>query len=255
MAFLLSSGSSFMYSSGFLAQDCMYLLSWFFFCVQDNKSMNITSSFSDVSDWFREIILSIQWGKNEVWIGLPWGTSLDGFYEYILNHDEVWDGISLEKLRFALVDERCLPTWDNERNDTHVFEKFIQPLLEKNILTKSQFITSGDFVDSSKYEEKTKPFDIAFFGLWPDGHIASLFPHHPWLDDNSCRYISIHHSPKPPEERISLSSEAVKNIPYVCLFAVWDQKKKALQDFLDESISSENCPAKLLTPDILLDHT
>ncbi len=53
-------------------------------------------------------------------IGLPGGSSLDGWYDYILTHPEIWRGIDVTRLRFGLVDERCLPKGDPDRNDTHV---------------------------------------------------------------------------------------------------------------------------------------
>lgn len=99
----------------------------------------------------------------EVNIGLPGGSSLDGWYDYILSHPEIWRGIDLARLRFGLVDERCLPKGDEDRNDTHVFEKFIGPLVDMGIIQPSQFITPGDRVEAQKYEQEIDFFDIAFF--------------------------------------------------------------------------------------------
>ena len=35
--------------------------------------------------------------------------------------------------------------------------------------------------NGSDYNEKIGEIDIAFFGVGPGGHTASLFPHHPTL--------------------------------------------------------------------------
>ncbi len=58
-------------------------------------------------------------------IGLPGGGSLDSWYDYILSRPETWRGIDVTRLRFGLVDERCLPKGHKDRNDTHVLEAFI----------------------------------------------------------------------------------------------------------------------------------
>lgn len=36
--------------------------------------------------------------------------------------------------------------------------------------------------DGTDYNEKIESIDIAFFGMGPDGHTASLFPHHSALE-------------------------------------------------------------------------
>jgi 6-phosphogluconolactonase len=190
----------------------------------------------------------------EIHIGLPGGSSLDGWYDSILSRPETWRGIDLAKLRFGLVDERCLPKGDKDRNDSHVLEVFIWPLCEMWILQPSQFITPWDIVEAAKYEQEISFFDMAFFWIGPDWHVASLFPHHPWLETQGSRYIDIGHSPKPPENRISLSVSGVQ-IPFVCLFAVGESKKEALANFLDDSVDVSDCPAKLIVPEIVFDGT
>lgn len=48
-------------------------------------------------------------------------------------------------------------------------------------------------------------FDVVLLGVGPDGHCASLFPHHPGVRDDSSTVIAVCDSPKPPPNRISLS--------------------------------------------------
>jgi 6-phosphogluconolactonase/glucosamine-6-phosphate isomerase/deaminase len=87
--------------------------------------MKITHSYEDITTWFQKNLRYMNELVGEIHIGLPGGSSLDRWYEYVLTHPETWRGIDLLKLRFGLVDERCLPKGDKDRNDTHVFEAFI----------------------------------------------------------------------------------------------------------------------------------
>ena len=50
-------------------------------------------------------------------------------------------------------------------------------------------------------------WDVALFGMGPDGHVASLFPGHPvYLAAEDTEAVAVHDSPKPPPTRISSES-------------------------------------------------
>jgi|GEM_PF-1911318 len=87
--------------------------------------MKIIHTYEDVTLWFQKNLRDMMEITSEINIGLPGGSSLDGWYEYILQNPDTWNGIDVTKLRFGLVDERCLPVGDEERNDVHILEKFI----------------------------------------------------------------------------------------------------------------------------------
>jgi len=87
--------------------------------------MKIIHTYEDVTLWFQKNLRDMMEITSEINIGLPGGSSLDGWYEYILQNPDTWRGIDVTKLRFGLVDERCLPVGDEERNDVHILEKFI----------------------------------------------------------------------------------------------------------------------------------
>jgi 6-phosphogluconolactonase len=232
--------------------------SWFSDQRQENQTM-ITSKLSDVTAWFFETISSLQSTQETVTIGLPGGSSLDGWYAELVSElsTKYWvpstSWIDLKKVRFCMVDERCVSIESPDRNDAHVWKTFLEPLCEKGILKPEQFIRPGEIVDALEYTEHVWTIDIGIFGLGPDGHIASLFPQHPALDVQTEGYIRIHEAPKQPPERISLTALSVEDIPHTCLFAVGEQKKEALANFLDENTDYTDCPAKILVPEIVFD--
>lgn len=213
--------------------------------------MITTASYAKITDWFRSNILTRQLEDDEICVGVSWGTSLDGWYRYVLEHTEIWEGIDTEKLRFGLVDERCVPEGDKERNDVHVLSAFLSHLICENIIEKDQCIFPNSWADYLDYNERMRPFDFAIFWIGVDGHIASLFPRHEVLQSDIIWFIQIVDAPKEPKNRISLSPKSIRKIPHMCYFFVWNTKKDAYKNFLDNSISVEDCPAKIGCPEII----
>jgi 6-phosphogluconolactonase len=49
------------------------------------------------------------------------------------------------------------------------------------------------------------PLDVVLIGAGPDGHICSLFPGHPALEERARWVIAVPDSPKPPPRRLTLT--------------------------------------------------
>jgi 6-phosphogluconolactonase/glucosamine-6-phosphate isomerase/deaminase len=233
--------------------------------------MKITHSYSDITDWFFETLTSILEKQGNVTVGLAGWTSFDEFYKHIIHHCtlNIAHWTLLARARWCVTDERV--NCDiSDRNDAHIWEVFLGPLFDKYGISEANFIRPamdsdwGEYSAKIFYENKSlllnpniSPplqeggLDIAFFGMGPDGHTASLFPHHLALNSEEEWFIKIDNAPKMPPERISLSPKSIQSLPHVCLFAVGESKKEALANFLDETVSTDDCPAKLLKPDIV----
>ena len=52
-------------------------------------------------------------------------------------------------------------------------------------------------------------FDVVVLGVGPDGHVASLFPHHAAQRVTDAIAVAVHDSPKPPPDRVSLTFECL----------------------------------------------
>ncbi len=61
--------------------------------------------------------------------------------------------------------------------------------------------------------------DVALLGAGPDGHIASLFPGRPELEDRSAKALAVRTSPKPPPERITLTLPVLEAVDRAVLVA------------------------------------
>ena len=85
--------------------------------------------------------------------------------------------------------------------------------------------------------------DLAFQGLGPDGHTASLFPNHPGLDATGI-CVPIHNSPKPPPDRITMTLGVLRVARDILFMATGESKAapaKALLGAPDRAV-----PASLL---------
>ena len=69
--------------------------------------------------------------------------------------------------------------------------------------------------------------DVAFNGMGPDGHTASLFPGFPQVEaDGVC--VAVHDSPKPPPDRITLTLPKLNESRRIVLFTTGASKAPML---------------------------
>lgn len=71
--------------------------------------------------------------------------------------------------------------------------------------------------------------DLALLGMGPDGHTASLFPHHPALrapDGLSC--VAVHDAPKPPPDRVTLTLSTLRAARGRLLLTTGEAKVRAV---------------------------
>lgn len=90
-------------------------------------------------------------------------------------------------------------------------------------------------------------FDVVVLGMGPDGHIASLFPHHAGLSVDSAGQpeqvtLGVTDSPKPPSGRISLSLAAINHARHVWV-AAWGAEKAPAVARAIAGDARENTPA------------
>ena len=71
-------------------------------------------------------------------------------------------------------------------------------------------------------------FTLAFLGVGPDGHIASLFPDRSEISDTEHAVLPVRHSPVPPSERITLTRPVINSSRRVWLVLPGTDKASAL---------------------------
>ena len=139
------------------------------------------------------------------------------------------------------VDERFVPATSPDRNHVAVDDALAALGLRAEHVHR---MPSSDDADTptqgaqayaaelARFTQNGAPmpvFDVVVLGMGPDGHIASLFPHHPGLSVDSSGEpeqvsLGITDSPKPPSGRISLSLAAINRARHVWV-AAWGAEK------------------------------
>ncbi|PWA80660.1 6-phosphogluconolactonase 1 [Artemisia annua] len=109
-------------------------------------------------------------------------------------------------------------------------------------LVKTRVVNASDISDCPK-------FDLILLGLGPDGHVASLFPNHPILEEKNEWVTYITNSPKPPPERITFTLPVINSAANVLVVATGGEKAEAAHMAIDDL--GPKClvlPARMVQP-------
>jgi len=74
-------------------------------------------------------------------------------------------------------------------------------------------------------------FDVLMLGIGPEGHVASLFPGLPALDDKR-PVVAVRNSPKPPPTRLSLTFPSIRVAREIWILASGEEKADAVAQAL-----------------------
>jgi len=173
--------------------------------------------------------------KSKVILGIPGGTSVKPIFKEICKAK-----LNRKKIHIFLVDERLVPLTDKDSNYNIAKDYFLG--------TNLHFF---DYQGSEKsyysfLKKHGGKFDILLLSVGEDGHVASLFPNHSSIKNNSTSYIRVTNSPKPPRNRISASRKLLQKSKTAVLIFFRESKEKAYKDFTNPKLSVRQCPAKLV---------
>lgn len=153
------------------------------------------------------------------------------------------------RIHFWLSDERFVPAGDEQRNEpahdaarrcvVHSIAASDEVQTPSEAATK--YSTEIHQVLTSRFCSDNTLMDICILSIGPDGHIASLFPHHSALDEK-LGVVAITDSPKPPATRVTWTYPTINASRNVWLVASGAEKANAVAS-LRTGIDLHDVPA------------
>jgi 6-phosphogluconolactonase len=159
---------------------------------------------------------------------LSGGPTARGCYELLATAG----GIDWSLVDVYVGDERVVPPDDDDANQRLIREALLDRVGGAGSF--SPMPTVGPLDECVEAYQRTMSdvvtgpgIDLIHLGMGPDGHTASLFPHHPALDAHGVA-VGISDSPKPPPERISLTLTTLNASRRIVLLVSGEGKGEAL---------------------------
>ncbi len=159
--------------------------------------------------------------------------------------------VDWSRVRVWWGDERYLPAGDPDRNDTQnddagLGELGLDPAKVHRVAgpdtSESAEASAAAYAETIR-EFGQKAWDVVLFGVGPDGHVASLFPHHPAQRVTDAIAVAVHDSPKPPPDRVSLTFECFERSHEVWFLVSGGDKADAVARATSPSADRWDVPA------------
>lgn len=183
-------------------------------------------------------------GEVPRWV-LTGGSIADRVYAAIAS-SAARDAVDWSRVEFWWGDERFLPEGHEDRNETQARHALLDHVQADE--TRVHPIPGSDRTDepelaAAAYEQTLKSnalarhdgdtplFDLVMLGVGPDGHVASLFPERPALQDERGA-VGVREAPKPPPLRVSLTLRTLSHAREVWFVVSGQDKADAVHQAL-----------------------
>lgn len=146
-----------------------------------------------------------------------------------------------DRIHFWWGDERWLPRDDPERNEKQARDALLDhvpvdpdrlhpfPAADDGItLDEAADRMAAELAAAAPPNLPLPPFDLAYLGVGPDGHVASIFPGAPAVRERDRTVLAVRNSPKPPPERLTLTFPVLNSAARIAVFATGAEKASAV---------------------------
>ncbi len=177
-------------------------------------------------------------------IALPGGTSVVEIYKNLAKKTFAWD-----RVHFFLLDERLVPG-DHPQSNFRLVQDHLGSTVPPALIHRFNYYPDNPDQGIIDYNSELKAcgsrFDIVLASSGEDGHIGSLFPNHPLLEKNDDGFLLVSDAPKPPPGRMSAGRRLIRGADSGILLFFGSGKAAALRNFMNDKLSVDDCPAKLM---------
>lgn len=158
-------------------------------------------------------------------VALTGGSTPKDAYARAAELRDDWTGVEL-----WWGDERCVPPDDDRSN-----YKLAKDALLDRVRTGAVHRIEGELgrdEAAARYDEELRAvdrFDVVLLGLGPDGHVASLYPDQPTLDETERRAIGAEAKLEPYVDRVTLTLPMLNAARLVLFLVAGEGKAEAVQ--------------------------
>jgi 6-phosphogluconolactonase len=169
------------------------------------------------------------------WV-LTGGATPVAAYRRLAAHD-LRAGVEWDRVRVAMGDERCVPVEDPDSNWGQAAAALLDhvPVGDRQLLRPPVELGAEAAADAYQATLAALPaaggaprLEVVWLGVGEDGHCLSLFPGHPEVEVADRLVVAVHHSPKPPPDRISLTLAALAGTERLLVLAAGPAKADAV---------------------------
>ena len=212
--------------------------------MHNHRLINCTDSWDDDAVWVLNALIrrSIQ-SSGICNLMLTGGKSAAKIYR----NSKLFDGISAQKLKIFIGDERCVDSSHTNSNYALV-ERELQASGRLEHYSVEKIIGDGADYDLMAEEYSSllpHSIDILLLSLGLDGHIASIFPGDRSIHTET-KLLTLSQSHHHPHKRITISPLVIQRAGCTVLLAVGSEKGQILLDALQKTSNPIDYPVQLL---------